>query len=144
MQNYLALETLIQQRLKAEVSGLKAVKAAADLEDVNQQNQVTPAAYVIYSGDRVVDAPAGRAGKGAAQSVYQTWLVMVSTRYLKNYKGPAEDAGKVLYDIIQALAGWQAGAEFPRPLRRVNAPKPEYLGGYGYFYLGFEAQLITH
>ena len=144
MENYLALETLIQVRLKDQVIALQDVKAASDLEDVTQQNQVTPAAYVIYSGDRVVDAPSGRAGLGAAQSVYQTWLVMVATRYRKNYTGPAEDAGRVLYDIIQALAGWEAGRDFPRPLRRTNAPKPEYLGGYGYFYLGFETQLITH
>ena len=143
MQNYLALEALIQARLKDQVDGLQSVKAASDLDDATGQNQVTPAAYVIYAGDRVVDGPAGRAGKGAAQSVYQTWLVMVSTRYRKNYKGPAEDAGQVLHDIIKALAGWQAG-DYPRPLKRINAPKPEYLGGYGYFYLGFEAQLITH
>ena len=144
MENYLALESLIQQRLKDQVSGLQSVKAASDLDDATAQNQVTPAAYVIYAGDRVIDTPAGRAGKGAAQSVYQTWLVMVATRYRKNYQGPAEDAGKVMCDIIKALAGWDAGADFPRPLRRTNAPKPEYLGGYGYFYLGFEAQLITH
>lgn len=144
MENYLALESLIQSRIKDQVNGLQDIKAAADLEDVSQQNQITPAAYVIYAGDRIVDTPSGRAGLGAVQSVYQTWLVMVATRYRKAYKGPAEDAGRVLYDIIQALAGWDAGVDFPRPLRRVNAPKPEYLGGYGYFYLGFEAQLITH
>ena len=140
----MALENAIQARLKGQVNGLQSVKAASDLDDATAQNQVTPAAYVIYAGDRVVDAPSGRAGQGAAQSVYQTWLVMVATRYRKNYKGPAEDAGQVMSDIIKALAGWQAGADFPRPLRRVNAPKPEYLGGYGYFYLGFEAQIITH
>lgn len=144
MQNYLALETLIQERLKDQVKGLQSVKASSDLDDASAQNQVTPAAYVIYAGDRVVDAPSGRAGRGAAQSVYQTWLVMVATRYRKNYKGPAEDAGKLLYQIIKALAGWQAGLDYPRPLRRTNAPKPEYLSGYGYFYLGFEAQLITN
>lgn len=144
MRNYLSLESLIQQRLKGQVVGLQSIKAASDLDDATSQNQVTPAAYVIYAGDRVVDAPSARAGQGAAQSVYQTWLVMVATRYQKNYKGPSEDAGEVISGIIKALAGWQAGADFPRPLRRINAPNPEYLGGYGYFYLGFETQLITN
>ena len=141
MDNYLALEEMIRNRLRGEAKGLQAVKRADDFQDASQRNQVTPAAYVIYAGDRITQTAGAQAGAGSAQAVHQTWLVMICTSSAQDYTGAVDTAGKVIYSVIKALAGWQPPG-FGRPLRRVNAPAPEYLGGFGYFYFGFETQLI--
>ena len=49
--DYLFLEPLIVERVKASVAGLRGVFTAPDLAAMAEQAQITPAAHVIYVGD---------------------------------------------------------------------------------------------
>ncbi len=143
MENHLAMEALLIERLKTEVPDFLAVLGMADLASMQEAGQPAPAAHVIYQGDSI---PGGdsRAGNGAAQVVAQTWLVVVAVRNVRDTKGGAaarEDAGPLISKTLAALSGWAAPGF--RPLRRVNAPRPGFNAGYGYFPLAFEAKLIT-
>lgn len=144
MDNHLALEPLLIARLKSAVPGFRAVMGIADLESIPGASQTVPAAHVIYNGDTLPGGE-GRAGQGSAQVVVQSWLVVILVRNLRDALGGSaarSDAGLLLTDTIQALSGWQAAPEF-RPLVRVNAPRPAFNAGFGYFPLAFEARFIT-
>jgi hypothetical protein len=143
--NYLAAESLIIARLKAQVPTFRAVYGAADLAGVEERAQVTPAAHVIYDGDAVPGGEVNRAGAGAAQVVAQHWLVVVAVRNVRDTQGgqyTREEAGPLVSQTITALSGWKPSTDF-RPLRRTSAPKPAFTNGFGYFPLMFEALLIT-
>lgn len=137
--DYLALEPLLIARLRAEVTGVKAVQGAADLASVSAKQQVTPAVYVIYLGDNV--GP----NAGAAHVVSQTWAV-VPTVYYADANGTGEGArrlaGPLIGQCIAALAGWTPRIDI-KPLARVQSSTPaEYADNFGYFPLLFVGSFV--
>lgn len=144
MDNHLALEGLLIERLKSAVPEFRGVLGMADLAAMQESSQVTPSAHVIYQGDTV---PSGNsAGQGSAQVVVQTWLVVVAVRSARDTRGGSgarEEAGALMTRVIQALSGWMPGPEF-RPMQRVNAPRPGFNAGFGYFPLAFETRFVTN
>jgi len=144
MQNHLALEPLLIDRLKSAVPEFRAVPGMADLAAMQESGQPTPAAHVIYQGDTL---PSGNnAGQGSAQMVAQTWMVVVAVRTARDTRGGSdarEEAGPLITGVIRALSGWMPGPGFI-PMRRVNAPKPGFNAGFGYFPLAFETRFVTN
>lgn len=140
--DYLAAESLIVERLRDQVQDLRAVLSAADLAGVEERSQVTPALHVLYYGDRL----GATQGHNAGQIVYQQWLVVVSVRNARGQvsgQAARSDAGPIMAQVIGAMLGWQPSVDF-RPFGRVTAPRPSYRpGGYAYFPLAFEAQIMT-
>ena len=145
--NYLAVESLIIDRLTAEVPALRAVLSADALTDLTEGVQTTPAAYVLYDGDDVPSTDGKRAGDGARQLVSQRWLVVLAVRNARGGADAREDAGPLLTQILAALAGYHPQpappAQVYRPLKRAQAPRPGYHAGYGYFPLLFTTEVLT-
>lgn len=132
MDDYFAAQSLIIDRLKEQIPGLRDARAMAEVEDAREVGRATPMAYVIYVGEVVKDDPESVA---LTEEVIQHWLVLLvtrSTREMREGSGVRELAGPLLAQINAALLGWQPGASFA-PLRKVTAPAPAYEDGYGYF-----------
>lgn len=142
LEDYLCAEQLIIERLRQQIPDLRAVLAAADLADLTEAQQTTPAVHVIYDGDRLGDS----AGRGAGQMVYQRWLTVVTVRSARGQRsgaGAREVAGPIITEVIQSLAGW-APSDAHQPLVRVSAPRPHYsAGGYAYIPLAWETRIVT-
>jgi hypothetical protein len=134
--DYLAAESLIVARLRAQVSGVPSanVMTTADLAGVEARAQRTPALHVIYNGDE----PAGVAGQsdlGDSQVVQQRWMIVVAVRSGKDTlggSGARSVAGPLMVDVIQALAGWRPSADHG-PLIRGSAPAPLFEAGFAYY-----------
>lgn len=142
MADYLAAEALIIARLQAQIANTP-VLSAADLAGVEETKQVTPALHVLYLGDRLIDAQ----GRGRAQTVAQTWMVVVAVRNARDQgkgKEARGTAGPFIDSVLSALSGWAPSISHSE-LARVNAPaRPLYgAGGYAYFPLAFETQIET-
>lgn len=132
--DYLALEPLLLERIRAEVPGLKAVMGVADLASVSAKQQITPAVYVIYLGDVVGQA------SGRAQVVDQVWAVVPTVYYADstgNGEGARRLAGPLISSVLAALSNWTPRIDM-KPLRRVQSNTPaEYEDNFGYFPLLF-------
>lgn len=137
MDNHLALEALLIERIKSAVPEFRDVFGMADLAAMQESSQVTPAAHVIYQGDAI---PSGSNTSQKLTLVEQTWLVVVTVRSARDTRagsGAREEAGGLISRVIEALSNWQPAPEF-RPLVRVNAPRPGFNAGFGYFPLAFK------
>lgn len=137
--DYLALEPLLIERIRAEVSGLKTVQGAADLASVTVKQQVVPAVYVIYLGDIVGQ------GAGNAQPIDQIWAA-VPTVYYADATGGGEGArrlaGPIIGRLLAALTNWKPRLDM-KPLRRVQTSTPaEYADNFGYFPLLFSSGFV--
>lgn len=145
MDNYLAIENALIERLRLEVPAFFDVLGWADLPSVRDSSLPDSAALVIYDGDIIPTGANTSAGKGAVQKVMQRWMVVVAVRNVRDMLGGADartDAGLLITQVLKALSGWQPLPE-SRELVRVNAPKPDFIDGFGYFPLAFEAIIIT-
>ena len=137
--DYLALEPLLIERIRAEVTGLKVVQGVADLASVAAKQQVTPAVYVVYLGDLIGQAA------GNAQPVDQIWAVVPTVYYAdpnSTGEGARRIAGPLIGRTIAALANWKPRLDM-KPLRRLQSNTPaEYADNYGYFPLLFVSGFI--
>lgn len=136
--DFLGLEPLIIERLKASVPAARAVLAAEDLADVQERSQVAPALHVIYGGYRVAEAAEN--GRGAITE--QTWIVVAVVKGAgQRGDAPAAlraSAASLVGQVLAALMGWRP-AERMRPLKLANGPRPVFSGGFAYFPLTFAA-----
>ncbi len=141
MADYLAAEPLIIQRLQSQIANM-AVLSAADLADVVEAQQTTPAIHVLYDGDRLVDAQ----GRGQAQAVAQRWMIVIAVRNARDQGkgGKARGtAGPHLDAALKTLSGYELSTGHGA-LKRVPAPRPVYSkGGFAYFPLAFETVVET-
>ena len=142
MVNYLAAESLIVARLKAQVSGIAHHLTAADLAGVREERQHTPATHTLYDGDDLGD----RAGDGLAQLIRQRWMVVVAVKNARDTRRGAAaraEAGRHITAVLQALAGWSPGTGLG-PLVRIPGPRPAFSpGGYAYFPFTFHTVIDT-
>lgn len=137
--HYLSAEGYLIEQLKAKVPGFKAVLSAADLAGVLEAAQQTPAAHVLYWGERLGDST----GRGRAQMSYQQWLIVIATRNASTQRtGEAarNEAGPLIDAMLSALQGWAPANG--QPLQRIPGPKAAYTrGGFAYFPFLFETRL---
>lgn len=128
--DYLAAEPELVALLEG-VEGIRKVYTSADLAEMQERSQVTPAVHLIYQGDRV---PAQAQG-GMLGRVTQTWMVVLAINLRQK-----EQAGALLATLVQTLSGVHTTLG---PINRVNAPQPSFRPGFGYYPLQFELTFRT-
>lgn len=140
MPSYLALESALIDRLTEAVPALRHVGAVSGLAGLDERAAQSPAAYVIYDGEKIADA----SHDAARQVVNQRWLVVLFVRHAAQDGGVQlrTEAGERLSDLLVALAGWIPPGHI-RPITRVNAPRPGYTAAAGWFPLAYEARIVT-
>ena len=143
MDSLLILEPELVQRLKARFAATKPavhVLTAADLADVVEEKQLTPAVHLVYQGSRVLEH---RADKKMAR-IEQTWLAVVSVRNVRSTRTGADaraDAGSLAGTVLLELLGWQPPSA-TKPLTLTNAPAARFSGGHQYLPLAFTGELV--
>jgi len=143
LDNLLALEPELMERLRTELAGLTPVVhvlSADDLAGVKEEQQLVPAVHVVYQNYRVVETR----HDGKAARIAQTWLVVEVTRNVANLKSSdaaRKQAGTLAARVTKALMGFKA-ASAAGPLKLTNGPGAGFNKGFGYLPLAFEAELI--
>jgi len=131
------------ERIKMEMGGdIRQVRLAASVEEIGDITPASPAVWVVWDGDRIVDG-AG-AGHGSAQAIDQHWIVALLVRSAKDAAsgaGVTNAAGPLLSRILSALMGWQPSGS--RALRRIEAPRPSYVAGTGIYPIAFAARIVS-
>lgn len=139
--NFLALELSLVERVKQAVAGMSPavhVLTAADLADVKESAQRTPAVHIIYGGYSVAEDLA------TAWRLAHTWYAVVVVRNVAAQRTGAAAraaAGPLLAQVMGALAGCSLpGAT--RSLAMVTPPRAEYRAGVQYLPSAFTAETI--
>ena len=143
LQNLLALEPELMAHLSSALSGITPavhVLCAADLADVREEQQLTPAVQVIYQGASIAESRSD----GRAARLRQTWLLVVATRNVRGLKSGADaraSAGVLAATVAQAVMGWRAPSA-AAPCVLVDAPGAGYSAGHQYLPLAIMAELV--
>lgn len=140
MENYLEAEQFIIDRL----DGLAANPHILAATDAPARGKLSPALHVLYAGDQIPGSPDSGTDDGYAQVVTQQWMVIVAVRDVQDMQGGTgvrATAGPLIADVLGRLSGWEPGPGFT-PMRRVQAPGPRYVDGFGFFPLMFVTQLL--
>lgn len=139
--NWLALEPHLEQLLRSAVAGASPavhVLTAAELGDVKESAQKTPAVHLIYGGYRVAE------DLGTAWRLQHTWYAVVVVRNVatqRTGKAARQDAGPLVAQVVGALIGANPpGAT--RPLTLVTPPPASYRTGHQYIPSAFEVETI--
>lgn len=139
--NWLALEPHIVQLVQQAVAGMKPavhVLTSADLADVKEGAQKTPAVHLIYGGYRIAE------DLGTAWSLSHKWYVVVVVRNVatqRSGQAARQSAGPLVAQVVGALIGASVpGAT--RPLTLVSPPPASYRAGHQYIPSAFEAETI--
>ncbi|MEW5972337.1 MAG: Gp37 family protein [Pseudomonadota bacterium] len=136
------LETAMIERLKARLPSGVHVFSAADLADVAEGSQPTPAVHVVYHGDRPLEVNSS----GRTARVEQTWLVVAAVRNVRDARvgsGARQDGMALLDQVRRALMGFQPeGAS--TPLKLAAAPRPGFRAGFQYLPTAFTVEIILH
>lgn len=139
--NFLALEPLLVAAIKAAVAGISPavhVLTAADLADVKESAQRTPAVHIIYGGYSVAEDLA------TAWHLAHTWYAVVAVRNAATQRSGAAaraSAGPLVAQVMGALAG-ASFAGLTRTLELTNPPRPEWRNGVQYLPSAFIAKTI--
>lgn len=129
MEDFLSLEPLLIERLKAQVEGFNGhVFGAPELGGfaAKKRTPPTPSCDVVFAGLR----PLEDRGDGVTR-IEQTWYVVPRVRNLREVtRGEAAraDGGPLVAATLAALLGWKPSPEH-KALRLGNAPAPEYQVG---------------
>ncbi len=123
--DYLAVEGYLVEQLSS-IDGIRKVYRSCDLAEMKETAQTTPALHVIYNGDQVTNTAQG----GALAHVKQAWLVVLTVDLRRH-----RDTGALLARVIKAMSGLHCELG---TLVRVNAPRPGFSQGFGYYPLAFE------
>lgn len=142
--NLTALEAEIVSRLRARLPqtgpGRVHVLTAADLANITEGSQPSPAVHVVLQGFSVAETrPDGRAAR-----LLQTWLAVVAVRNLRDAKtGSAAraDAGALAATVASSLMGWQPDAA-AAPLQLTTPPGAGYAAGYLYLPIAVAAPVV--
>lgn len=141
--NLMALESELMAHLVQALAGMNPpvhVLCAADLADVREEQQLTPAVQVIYHGARITQVRSD----GRAARVTQTWLLVVATRNVRSLKSGAEaraSAGVLGAAVAKAVMGWRAPSA-ATPCLLTQAPAAGFSAGHQYLPLAIEAELV--
>lgn len=136
--NYLFLEELLINRVKAEVTGLKTVKGIPELASVAEEAQIVPAVYIIYLGDEIAEGANQQGARMNTQLVTQHWAAVLATNPADTYKTGAiarRQAGQLIAHLLKVLTGW-IPAQGCQPMRRA-AGRVEGVYINGFYYLPF-------
>lgn len=138
--DWLSVGGQIVTRLTSDLGpSVRQVRMAAALEEISDHAPASPAVWVAWGGDRIVET----GGHGVAQAIDQQWIVALLVRAARDAAsggGVADAAGPLLAAILSSLMGWQPDGS--RGLRRAESPRPSYVAGTGVYPLAFAARII--
>lgn len=139
--NFMALEPRLVELVRQAVEGMSPavhVLTTAELADVKESAQRTPAVHVIYGGYRIAE------DIGTAWELDHTWYVVVAVRNFaaaRSGQAARQDAGALAAHVVGALAGAQViGAT--KPLSLMSPPPARYAGGFQYLPSAFLAKTV--
>lgn len=127
-------EQQILDRLKAKLPPEVHIGTLTELEQVEENRQKAPAAWVIYDGYTV----GPYVPPGSTQLVNQAWFVVLTAKSAKgkgDNAGARDACGALALASLQALLGMHLGGG--KYLHLSEAPGPEYDAGYCYLPLAF-------
>ena len=139
--NWLALEPHLLALIGHAVQGMSPavhVLSSADLADVKESAQKTPAVHLIYGGYRITD------DLGTAWSLAHIWYAVVVVRNVatqRSGQAARQSAGPLVAAVVGALVGAKVvGAT--RPLTLVSPPPASYRAGHQYIPSAFAVETI--
>ena len=139
--NWLALEPHLLALIAQAVQGMSPavhVLTSADLADVKESAQKTPAVHLIYGGYRIAE------DLGTAWRLAHKWYAVVVVRNValaRSGHAARHDAGPMVAQVVGALVGASVpGAT--RALTLLSPPAATYHAGYQYIASAFEAETI--
>ena len=139
--NWLALEPHLLALINESVKGMSPavhVLTSADLADVKESAQRTPAVHLIYGGYRIAE------DLGTAWRLVHKWYAVAVVRNVaaaRSGQAARQDAGPLVARVVGALVGVSVpGAT--RALTLVNPPAASYRAGHQYIPSAFEAETI--
>ena len=139
--NWLALEPHLLALIAQAVQGMSPavhVLTSADLADVKESAQKTPAVHLIYGGYRIAE------DLGTAWRLAHKWYAVVVVRNValaRSGHAARQDAGPMVAQVVGALVGASVpGAT--RALTLVSPPAATYRAGHQYIPSVFEAETI--
>ena len=136
--DFLAPESHIVARLKAELAGLKPavhVLTAADLASFKEETQPTPAVHVLWNGFKVLESRSD----GKQARLDHTWLVVAAVKNVRGLQSGAAaraDAGPLMARAGAALMGFRPPG-VAGPMRLAPPPAAGFSGGFMYLPLAF-------
>lgn len=139
--NFMALEPHLVQLVRDAVQGRSPavhVLTAAELADVKEGAQKTPAVHVIWGSYEVLE------DTGNAWRLGHTWYAVVAVRNVatpRSGQAARQEAGPLVALVVAALAGSRPEG-VTKPLAFKTPPKPRYIGGYQYIPSAFLAETI--
>lgn len=143
--DYLFLEPLLIERIKAQVSGLAEVVAVPDLVSLEEDSQSSPSVYLVYLGDEIGSGAAHQGGLRKIQAVTQNWAAVLHVYYADatgRGEGARLEAGPLLGQLLTALTGWIPDG-CSTPLARTPKQAPvTYSNGHFYYPLVFATSFV--
>lgn len=139
--NWLALEDPLLELIKQAVEPVKPavhVLTAADLADLKESAQKTPAVHLIYGGYRVAE------DLGTSLRLAHKWFAVVAVRNVatpRSGQAARQAAGPLVARVAGALVGARIAGAI-QPLALVTPPPARYQAGYQYIPSAIEAETI--
>lgn len=134
--------THLRQELMSEDSTKKLhLLSAADLADVTEEKQLTPAVHVIP----LRHAPMKVGGGGKSVMLEQVWLAVIAVRNVRSVgSGDAArgESGLLAMRVFNALQGWKPSSA-AAPLNLTTGPNFKFIGGFQYVPLAFTTELAV-
>lgn len=139
--DFMALEPHLVGLIQAAVAGMVPavhVLTAAELADVQESKQLTPAVHLVYGGYRIEQ------DMGSAWRLQHTWYAVTVVRNVAQARTGApgrQDAGRLATRVALALADARVpGAA--EPLTLITPPAPSHSAPYTY--LPTAVRAVTH
>lgn len=132
---FAAQQQAIVDRLTERLDPSIRVTTLAELADVAEARQKTPAVFVVYEGYNPANTPAATPH---IQQVEQQWTVVVackSARGAGQSTAAREDVSAIAQAVLEALLGFPVAPGVRLTL--AGAPGPEFDGGFAYLPVGF-------
>lgn len=139
--DFMALEPRLVALLKAALAGMSPavhVLTAAELGDVAEARQLTPAVHLVYGGYRIEQ------DIGTAWRLQHTWYAVVVVKHAAQLKTGAagrQSAGQLAATVALALAGAVVPGAADT-LTLITPPAPSYAAPYTY--LPTAISVVTH
>lgn len=135
----LALEVPLIERLHAALPDDVHVLAARDLASITEGTQPTPAVHVLYQGYRPL-----KQVSAAYEDIEQYWRTVVTVRNAADLiggQGLRLGAGRLMRQVIDALGPWVPPLPGYKSLHLHAAPDARHRAGFGYFPLGWRVEM---
>ena len=131
------IESALVTRLNSRMGGVvERIYTAAELAQVPEQSQLTPALAVVYEGYTPADDI-----NHVVQQVRFRFSVVVMTRSASNTDtqvGARTDASPLVDQVIEALLGYRFSQPGYSTPRLVDAPGAGFSPGFAYYPIGFD------